>query len=203
MGYDYSAEFQRLKKIRTNDFKEVHGICEWNGNIVTYVDSLLQSYLMIEPYRKLRIPVMVKTVRIDPKILFEAINHYKSEETGQISEIVENQKEDVKKLIESHSEVADIAFDKMKKRFCVFKSSMPFYYDSESKIMVTHGIEIENMTTFIIPRKVDTTNLVLDSYEFVANEDNNAIESCDRKHIIEYLEVFLNNIFISFNNNIL
>ena len=38
MGYDYSGEFQRLKNIRTNDFKEIHGICEWNGNVVTFLD---------------------------------------------------------------------------------------------------------------------------------------------------------------------
>ena len=62
------------------------------------------------------------------------------------------------------------------------------------------GLRSMGVTAFPIPRKVDMSNLVLDSYEFVANQDINAIDSCDRNHIIEYLEVFLNNIFISFNN---
>ena len=74
----------------------------------------------------------------------------------------------------------------------MFESEIPFYFNSNSKLLVTHGIEIENVMAFPIPRKVDVTNLVLDSYEFVLNDDNNAIEEYDRNNINEYLEVKTN-----------
>ena len=198
MGYDYSGEFQRLKNIRTNDFKEIQGICEWNGNVVTFLDGLMQSMILATPFRKLMIPVMIKTLRIDPKELYEAVNHYKILEQDQIMINGDKQRDFENKG--SFSEVSDLDEKRMKTRFHLFKSSMPFYFDSISRLLVTHGIELEYVRVYEIPRKVDMVNLVLDSYEFVANKDNNAIESCDRKHIIEYLEVFLNNIFISFNN---
>ena len=194
IGYDYSGEFQRLKNIRTNDFKEIHGICEWNGNVVTFLDALIQAMILAAPFRKLMVPVMIRTLRIDPKVLFESIKHFKFEDKSK-KNIGEKEEEELKNLhAEALFDVADVALEKMKKKFCFCNSPMPFYFNSESKLLVTHGIEIEGVTAFPIPRKVDATNLVLDSYEFVANEDNNAIESCDRNHIIEYLEVFLNNI---------
>ena len=197
MGYDYSGEFQRLKNIRTNDFKEIHGICEWNGNVITFLDALLQSMIFATPFRKLMVPVMIKTVRIDPKVLFESLKHYKYDDKMGI----ENLEEELKKFkAESLIEMADASLEKAKIKYCVFNSSIPFYFNSKSKLLVTHGIEISGVTVIPIPRKMDMANLVLDSYEFVANEDNNAIESCDRNHIIEYLEVFLNNMFISLSN---
>ena len=191
MGYDYSGEFQRLKNIRTNDFKEIYGICEWNGNVVTFLDALLQSMILAAPFRKLMVPVMIKTLRIDPDVLFKAINTFKSEE--EVKKLLSETETEALTTVSgaAMAEVADITLEKMTKKFCFFRSEMPFHYNSESKLLVTHGIEVENVTAFPIPRKVDTTNLVLDSYEFVANEDNNAIESCDQNHIIEYLEVII------------
>ena len=200
MGYDYSGEFQRLKNIRTNDFQEIHGICEWNGNVVTFMDALLQSMILATPFRKLMVPVMIRTLRIDPKVLFKSANHFKFDEKN------ENITTDVKGIdlksfqVEALFDVAEVALNKMNKQFCFFKSQIPFHFNTKSKLLVTHGIEIEGVTALPIPRKMDMQNLVLDSYEFVANEDNNAIDSCDRNHIIEYLEVFLNKIYILMNN---
>ena len=85
VGYDYSGEFQRLKKIRTNDFKNIFGICEWNGNVIPFLDALLQAMVFAAPFKKLMVPVLIKTMRIDPKVLFESVTH------NQISErVVEN-----------------------------------------------------------------------------------------------------------------
>ena len=80
------------------------------------------------------------------------------------------------------------AFGGDRRRFCNFKSTVPFYYNANTYILVAPGVEIESVLAFPIPRKMPNT-LNLDSYEFVANEDNNAINECDKKQIIEYLEV--------------
>ena len=194
MCYDYSGEFQRLKNIRTNDFQEIQGICEWNGNVITFLDSLLQSMILATPFRKLMVPVMIESLRINPKILFENITVKRIKEEFHLN--AQNTEKVGKELFNDTNAVSEE--DRMSPLNCFFKAAMPFFHNS--KLLVTHGIEVENITMIPIPRKVDTTNLVVDSYEFVANEDNNAIESCDRKHIIEYLEVFLNNILISVNN---
>ena len=76
-GYDYKNQFQRLKTIRTNDFKHIYGTTEWNGNFVTFLDSLLQSMLINLPFRKLMVPVMIRSIRIDPKVLFDAIRSHR------------------------------------------------------------------------------------------------------------------------------
>ena len=75
-----------------------------------------------------------------------------------------------------------------KERFCIFKSSVPFYLDVNSRLLVAPGVEVEQVMAFPIPRKMPTS-LVLESYEWVANEDKNAINDCDKQSLIEYLEV--------------
>ena len=143
MGYDYSGEFQRLKNIRTNDFKEIHGICEWNGNVIPYLDALLQSMILAAPFRKLMVAVMIRALRIDPKVLFESINHFKYDEKSE-KILRESNEVDLKTFqAEEFFDVAEIALNKMIKKFCMFKASIPFHYNTKSKLLVTHGIEIE------------------------------------------------------------
>ena len=195
MGYDYSGEFRRLKKIRTNDFKHILGTCEWNGSVVTFLDALLQTMAFESPIRKLMVPVMIKTLRIDPKVLLEAITQNRITKAVTESDSLKPQKD--KGFVEVKSEVKVINWlpsshvKQITDEFCFFKSQLHFYYNSKSKLLVTHGIEVEDVEAFPIPRKVDTSNLVLNSYEFVGNEDNSAIDECDRKNIIEYLEVLI------------
>ena len=212
MGYDYSGEFQRLKKIRTKDFKQIHGICEWNGNLITFLDALLQSMAFAAPFRKLMVPVMIKSLRIDPFVLFDAITHNrKVENEGTQNEQVFDEISGDMKKFESEAEqlkstfnevkTIDQQMEKMKNRFCMFMADMPFYFNPKTKLLITHGIEVQNVMAFPIPRKHETMNLVNDSYEFITNDDNTAIEQCDRKHIIEYLEVKIC-YFILFNTKI-
>ena len=82
--------------------------------------------------------------------------------------------------------------------FYEYKSSLPFVTDMNLKLVVTHGIEAKGITAVPIPRKVNKQNLKLDSYQFIANEENNAIEEVDRKEIMEYIKVC---IYFLFNNN--
>ena len=189
IGYDYSGEFRGLKSIRTNDFQEIHGICKWTGNVVTYLDALLQSMILSAPLRKLMVPVMIRVLRIDPKTLFDSALHYKTVDISSDSAEEIKSLEISSKFDTSVTNVLNAMKFDTNQRFSVFYSEIPFYFNSNSKLLVTHGIEIEGLIAIPIPRKVDVTNLVLDSYEFVLNDDNNAIEDYDRRYINEYLEV--------------
>ena len=75
-----------------------------------------------------------------------------------------------------------------KERFSIFKSSVPFYFDVNSRILIAPGVEIEQVLAFPIPRRMPTA-LNIDSYEWVANEDNSAINECGKQSLNEYLEV--------------
>ena len=185
MGYDYRREFQSLKSIRTNDFQDFYGICKWTGNVITFLDGLLQSMIFATPFRKLMVPVMVRVLRIEPKVLFDGAKHYKLIDVDREG-FTEESRIFGAKLNTDILNASETTINEMYDRFCFFESEIPFYFNSNSKLLVTHGVEIENVMAFPIQRKVDS---VLDSYEFVLNEDNCAIEKYERKKINEYLEV--------------
>ena len=190
-GWDYSGEFQTLKQIRTNDFQTLLGECEWNGKMVSSLDAFIQAQMLAMPLRKLMIPVMLKRMRIDPKVLFDTIRHNRVNEKSmtdlmQLEEDVEVAKNKVVdqggfKLIQDHHQ----------ERFAIFKSTIPFYFNANTRILIAPGVEIEQVLAFPIPRKMPSS-LVVDSYEWVANEDNSAINECDKQSLNEYLEVIEN-----------
>ena len=189
-GYDYSGEFKKLSQIRTNDFQILLGECEWDGNVVSFLDNLLQAQMLASPFRKLMVPVMVKNMRIDPKVLFETITHNKANENSQFDPtlVPENIEIEQEQVVADNQGDLKLLQDQHKERFAIFKSSMPFYFNANTRILIAPGVEIENMMAFPIPRKMPSS-LVLDSYEWVANEDNSAINECDKQSLNEYLEV--------------
>lgn len=193
MGYDYSGDFQRLTQISTNDFKTIRGICEWNGNLITFLDALMQSMALSAPFRKLMVPVMIKVVRIDPKVLFEAVRHNKVSEIkseDQIEMSIAREELD-KEIIDNVVGSCEEAMDSLSRTFCMFRANMPLHFNARSGLLVTYGIEVENVVALPIPRRLDSTNLVLDSYQFLLNDDNQAIDESNRKAMVEYIEVML------------
>ena len=190
-GYDYNKEFRKLCKIKTKDFNTLMGECEWNGNIVAYLDNLLQAQILITPFRKLMVPVMVKSIRIDPKILFENVkqNRVYCNDSVKDNGIYENGDNDADKDDDVGYEKLEEKFqNQFNERFCLYESLIKFCLDVESKLLIAPGVEIEDMLAFPIPRKMPTS-LVLDSYEWVANDDNNAMNECESNSIKEYIEV--------------
>ena len=187
IGYNYSGEFRGLKKLETGDFKHYHGINGWTGNMVTFLDTFMQSTIFSEPFRKLLVPVMIKQMRIDPKVLLKAIAQNRHGEN--VDDCTEGQSVqlfgDEKLQIQNQSQLKSI-----KDKYCLYESELPFYYDSILNLLVAQGFEMERLITSTIARKVETKGLILDSYEFVSNDDNNAIEEYDKTHINEYLQVF-------------
>ena len=188
-GYDYSGEFQKLREIRTNNFLDMLGECEWDGNMVTFLDNLLQAQIMATPFRKLMLPVGIKYMRIDAKVLYETVRSNKldtSSKPGELEEFsMKNQMDENRdKFLGEVEQITGI----FNERFVMFKSSVPFYFNANTKILVAPGVEIEQVVALPIPRKIQTA-LNLDSYEWVANEDNSAINECDKQSINEYLKV--------------
>src|SRR5437868_1794539 len=126
MGYDYSGEFRGLKNIRTNDFQHFRGVSEWKGNIVPYLDSLLQSMILSTPFRKLMVPVMLKSIKIDPKLLFEFLK------LNKVDDITDKGLES-KYETELRGVAEDFEMDQKVSRFCLFKAHVPFYVNMKSK----------------------------------------------------------------------
>ena len=211
LGYDYGPKFRRIESIKTNDFETLHGSISWEGNIITFLDSLLQIMACAMPFRKMMVPVMIRSLRCDPKVLYEGVAANKlvpelDEKQDEYFETkVKTQEEDLQEILakrESEGTGGDIdgMLDDNKvdvdyieemygKDFHVYKSQLPFYVEMKSRMIITHGIEIEDLMAFPIPRMSNVQDLKLESYQFVANEDNNAIEECDKKSINEYIKV--------------
>ena len=203
-GYDYGLFFRRMKNLRTKDYKTFFGSIEWEGNWVTFMDGLLQTMAITLPYRKLMVPVMIKRLTCDPKISFAKINELwlrnKNEEHLQRNdEWSEFEDKKIEELSEETDEMAELmrsenlqVLDKMiSDRFQINKTvSLPFYVDMDSKMIVTHGIELEGVEGIPIPRVINNQNLNLESYRFIANEDLNAIEEKERNKFIDYLKVW-------------
>ncbi|CAG2109879.1 unnamed protein product, partial [Medioppia subpectinata] len=211
VGLDYGPHFQRLKRIQTNDFRDIYGINEWDGNFVTYLDAMLQSMVFSAPFRKLMVPVMIRTIRVDPRVFFEnvirnrnveqkPIESMESEESaaenlgtllsvgGEMVEVTKGMTED-EKVLKDAKVIYKEEMTRKNERFFVFSADMPFHFNAKSKRLVAHGLEVEDLMAFPIPRRADGTDLVLDTYQFFPNEDLEAVDAIDKRVVTEYIEV--------------
>ncbi|CAG2110142.1 unnamed protein product, partial [Medioppia subpectinata] len=167
LGLDYGPHFQRLRRIQTNDFRDIYGIIEWDGNFVTYLDSMLQSALFIHPNCVIVVPVMIRTVRVDPRILFNALrvnhnlNHHSDDDTitllsNPASVLPDNDSAKYPRGLNNLNN----AFNR---RFCIFSAKMPFHFNRKSKRFVANGLEMEGVISQPITRRTDVENIVLES----------------------------------------
>ena len=203
MGYDYGPKFRKIKSMKTNDFETLHGEVGWDGNWITFMDSLLQIMALAIPFRKMMVPVMIKSLRCDPKTFFEALENNKITDikTEELQEDgmqrLENmdeadregaKREDFNELIEN--EDLNNLREEVNKKYHVYESVLPYYVDMNCRTIITQGVEIEDLMAFPIPIKNNTQDLKLESYEFIANQDSNAIEESDRNAVLEYIKVW-------------
>jgi hypothetical protein len=207
-GYDYGPKFRGIQELRIEDLDKVYGNIEWTGNMIPFLDSLLQSQAIALPFRKIFVPVMISSLRCDPKKFFEAIEERKqiinvsnNSETDenlnkQIVEISqqleireteaesENHKKELKEVVEKEVKIFQGVDEDVH-----YRSVLPFFADLSLKMIVTYGIEINGLLAVPIPRKAATQGLQMESYKFIANEENDAIEQIDKKEITEYIQV--------------
>jgi hypothetical protein len=173
--------------------RKVYGNIEWTGNMIPFMDSLLQSQAIALPFRKVFVPIMISSIRCDPKKLFEAI-----EERKQIIDVANSDANVGPNHIEINNSVDEkggemkeekLLEEVLEDKNVKYKSFIPFFADVSLKIIVTHGIEINGLLAVPIPRKAVTQELELESYKFIPNEENDAIEEIDKKDITEYIQV--------------
>ena len=201
VGYDYGPLFRGLKSIKTNDFQKLEGQVEWEGNWVTFMDALLQTMALAMPFRRLMVPVMFKRLRCDPKVLYEAIvrnkvvvNEETFDEEKAMTDIGINDNEESKEIDKEFETLLEADNKKymegvMGQRFHIYSSILPFHVNMNSRMIVSYGVEIEDLMALPIPRKTNVQDLRLESYQFLANEDMNAIEESYKRHLLEYLKV--------------
>ncbi|CAG2172496.1 unnamed protein product, partial [Oppiella nova] len=198
MGYDYGSKFRKLKNIKTRDFDTMHGQVEWDGNWVTFIDSLLQSMAIMVPFRKLIVPVMIKSLKCDPRVLFDALERNKVaeletefNEEAMLDEVVERDgPEESEEFQQEMKEKSQELMDKyLSQRFHLYKSIIPFHVNMSSKMAVTYGVEVEDVFTLPLTRKSNVQDLKLESYQFAANEDTMAMDERDRLYVMDYIKV--------------
>ena len=199
-GYDYGPFFRGLQSVRTDNFRTLEGTVLWDGNWITFTDALLQSMAVAMPVRKMMVPVMIKSLRCDPKVLYEAIAQFKivdekeqtfNEEQAMTDFITPNS--EGRSTFESDFMEIDnktLFEGVVGSKFHMYKSVLPFHANISTRMIVTHGLEVEDLMAIPIPRKTNVQDLKLEYYRFVANEDSNAIEECDQIYLKQYLKVW-------------
>ncbi|XP_054249700.1 fatty acid synthase [Indicator indicator] len=72
-GYNYGPTFQGVLECNSEANK---GKVLWNGNWVTFLDTLLHIIILPEPGRSLRLPTRIRSVHIDPMLHQEQVCQY-------------------------------------------------------------------------------------------------------------------------------
>ncbi|KAM6473364.1 fatty acid synthase isoform 2-T2 [Liasis olivaceus] len=85
-GYDYGPTFQGLIESSSNGNA---GKVLWNGNWVTFLDTMLHLMILGEMGRNLRLPTRIRSVCIDPKRHLEFVHKY-TEETEVLDAAVDH-----------------------------------------------------------------------------------------------------------------
>ena len=91
----------------------------------------------------------------------------------------------------NHADNLQVLDKMISDKFHIHRSIVPFHVDMDSKIIVSYGIELECVEGLPIPRRLNTQDLNLESYQFIPNEDLNAIEENERKWVVDYMKVFI------------
>ena len=126
----------RLFSMRTIEIK-------WDGNWITFTDSLLHTELIAQQVDKLYVPVMIKCIRCDPHILIKAIESNKTQEIMTKDENI------------SETKMASL----LKNEYKLFDSVLPYYINIETNTKVTLGLEVENVIGKQFPRNKGTESV--------------------------------------------
>ena len=191
-GYDYGMFFRSIKSLRTKNFRQFDGMIKWEGNWVTFMDGLFQSVPLTLPQRQLIVPVMIKRLVCDLKIQFEGMSKYLIEEepTPKVTEGNAQLITDLDDLEESTElNLHNFQFDRVLNNRLMCEAVLPFHVDTDLGLVVTHGIEMECVEGLPIPRKSDIQDMKIESYQFISNEDMNAIQCNYYESVAQYIEV--------------
>ncbi len=96
--------------------------------------------------------------------------------------------DEIEKVMEPEIKQFEQLLDPEKEKFI---SILPVFANLHLKSIVTRGIEVNNLIGAPIPRKLMTQEVKCESYQFIPNEENNAIEEMFKNDIISYIQVIL------------
>ncbi|CAG2110585.1 unnamed protein product, partial [Medioppia subpectinata] len=181
---DHGPAFQRLSCIGTDDFILLYGRCEWTGNAVTYLDGLLLATMIQTPSRKTSVPVMIRRLCVDPRLLFDSI---KASLLSAEMSVPNNEDIHIEGFVKIALEESADLEKQLNDRYAVYSAEMPFRYNSLTRQLVSPGIEIDDLVVHPIARRPDT-NLTLESYEFCPNNDMEAIDDSMRSEMLQYIK---------------
>jgi hypothetical protein len=205
-GYDYGPKFRGIQDLRIEESKRIYGNIVWDGNMITFMDALIQTQAIALPFRRIFVPVMISSLRCDPKKFFEAIDElkqvvYEENQSENVSKYVEEVDENLNLINvdedndENKKELHEVVereirmFETIGDSNVKYSSSLPFFADVSLKLIVTRGIEVNGLLAVPISRKTNISDLELESYQFIPNEENDAIEEIDKKELTEYIQV--------------
>ena len=138
----------------------------------------------------MKVPAQISSLRFDPKIFYHALEerrgHNQPIDSSQAMSDQQNEEDEIVDLISANFDRKTLIKD-----FRTFESKLPFYMNCTQNVLVTHGIELENLKTQPKVSKSYDHLAQLDSYEFVANYETNVTEECDKIRLFEYVQVTL------------
>jgi uncharacterized protein (UPF0335 family) len=212
-GYDYGQKFRGIQQIKYEKLNKIYGKIKWTGNWISFMDSMIQMMATAIPFRNIFVPIILTTLICDPKVFFNAIEESKQmifdennpePETDLETrfeqfdnEVVKDLRSDIrkdeqeemdemKKIMEPDIKQLGQLLDTGKEKFI---SILPVFADFHLKSIITCGIELNNLIAAPIPRKLISQEVKCESYQFIPNEENNAIEEMFKNDIMNYIQV--------------
>ena len=171
LNYTYGSCFQKIKTIKTNDFECIEAEIEWDGEMVSFLDCCLQTFLTNYCIRKLMIPTEIEYFAIDPNILLKEIRK------NRMTEVSDGKETNIKPHMKINQE-----------NYCLFRSEYRVRYYRRSEQVIGPGIHIRRVAVNPIPISQELVP-ILDSHEFVANEDLMAFDDNYKHYIDQYIDV--------------
>jgi hypothetical protein len=122
--------------------------------------------------------------------------------TSDVTKEEQEEIDEMKKIMEPEIKQFEQILDRGVSGKEKFISILPVFADLHINSIITRGIEINNVQAVPIPRKLKTQEVKCESYQFIPNEENNAIEEMFKNDIISYIQVNKNNFRFFFQNHI-
>jgi len=123
-GFDYGPKFQQIQEVQYNGLDKSYSKVKWDGNLITFVESLIQLYLTHTTNRSIHVLQSLPSLKCDPRMLFNNNEIIGSADDGSEEESAEGT---VRKLQELLSVITD----------------------TNLKCVVSKGISTESLLTFI------------------------------------------------------
>ncbi len=226
-GYDYGPKFRGIQEIKYEGLNKIYGKIKWTGNWISFMDSMIQMMATAIPFRNIFVPIILTTLRCDPKVFFDAIEESKqmiydennpepetdletrAEQfdneavkglTSDIGKEEQQEMDEMKKIMEPEIKQFEQLLDTGMSGKEKFISILPVFADLHLKSIVTCGIELSNLIAAPIPRKLISQEVKCESHQFIPNEENNAIEEMFKNDIINYIQVLFFKFITIFSN---